>query len=165
MPRINLYVSEENKPLFDKAADILGEDSLSSAIASALKKAIEAKQAEQEGFEKVELEVGTTNNRMGESDNLKTIRFIGKELAWIRNLHGQTGSGDDRGTTYTLYLTQKGKFLLHIDEWSRWQGESSHSRYKVYESMREIEEKEGLDQLIREAKEALGEDLAIELDI
>lgn len=164
MPRINLYISEADKPIFDEAAEILGEESTSAAIATVLRRAVEAKKAELSGMETVELEIGYGSGKLGDTPDTQNIRFTGKEIAHYRNLHGQTRSGDDRGIDYHLYLTRKGKFLLFVDDWSRWQGEESSSRYEVFDSLNEIEEAVP-ERLIAEAKEAIGEDATIELDI
>jgi hypothetical protein len=115
-----------------------------------------------EEFKEIRLEAGTISGTMGEDNDLKVIKFRGRELASYRSYNGQTGSGDDRGMTHTLYQTEKGKFLLYAEEWSRWQGEANYRSYEVYDGLDEIKEPEGL---IREAKEALGQDPAEELDI
>src|SRR5690554_5062501 len=104
----NLYVREEDVQIFNEAAEILGEESLSAAIASVLRRAVEAKKAELEGMEQIELEVGTRSGVMSDTPDLKKIRFTGKELAFHRKLQGN----DTRGVDTTLYRTKKGKFLL-----------------------------------------------------
>lgn len=58
----------------------------------------------------------------------QVIRFSGEEVGFYRQLHGQFSSGDDRGTDYRLYKTPDGKYRVHIDTWSRWQGEESYAQ-------------------------------------
>lgn len=157
----NLYVREEDVQIFNEAAEILGEESLSAAIASVLRRAVEAKKAELEGMEQIELEVGSASGVPGDTPDMEKIRFTGKEIAFCRKLQGN----DTRGINYTLYRTKKGKFLLFVEDWSHWQGESSSSEYFVYDSLEEAEKGFAPTALIQEAKEALGEDSAKELDI
>jgi|AntDeeMinimDraft_6_1070357.scaffolds.fasta_scaffold32379_1 EXLDI family protein len=115
-------------------------------------------------LKEIRLMVGRISGIMGESDDTKEIKFIGRQLASYNFYHGKTSNGDDRGTTHTLYETKKGKYLLHTSNWSNWQGEYSHKRYDVYDSLEEMKE-EIPDGLIYEAKEELGQDPAEELDI
>jgi hypothetical protein len=115
-----------------------------------------------EELKEIRLTVGTISGTMGESDDTKEVKFTGRELACHNSYHGETSSGDDRGMTHTLYKTEKGKYLLHTDEWSRWDGEAGHKSYEIYDSLEEIEEPAGL---VQEAKKVLGLDPAEELDI
>ncbi|WP_229736222.1 hypothetical protein, partial [Kroppenstedtia guangzhouensis] len=93
MPRKNLYVTKDDEPIFDEAAEVLGEESLSAAIASVLRRAVEAKKAELEGMEQIELEVGTRSGVMGDTPDLQKIRFTGKEIAFTRQLQGNDTRG------------------------------------------------------------------------
>lgn len=161
MPRMNLYISEEDKPIFDQAAEMLGEESTSAAIAAVLRREVEAKKAELEGMEEIELEIGSGTGQLGDSPDYKKVRFTGRGLAHFRQLQGN----DTRGVDYDLYRSKKGKFLLYIDDWSRWQGEVSTSEYHIFETLQEVEEFGVPEGLIRDAKEEMGEDPAEELDI
>jgi hypothetical protein len=115
-----------------------------------------------EEMKEIRLEVGRVSGRAGEDNDLKVIKFTGRELASFRSYHGEVSSGDDRGMTHTLYQTEKGKFLIYTEEWSRWDGEADYKSYEVYDTLDEVKEPEGL---IREAKEALGLDPAEDLNI
>jgi hypothetical protein len=115
-----------------------------------------------EELKEIGLEVGRVSGRAGEDNDLKVIKFTGRQLASFRSYHGEVSSGDDRGIIRTLYQTEKGKFLLYMEEWSRWSGEDNHNSYSVYDTLDEIEKPGGL---IREAKEALGQDPAERLNI
>jgi EXLDI family protein len=115
-------------------------------------------------LKEIRLTVGRISGKMGESNDTKEIKFTGRQLASYNSYHGETSSGDDRGTAHTLYETEKGKYLVHTDNWSNWQGESSHKKYEVYETLEELEG-EVPDGLIYEAKEELGQDPAKELNI
>lgn len=81
---------------------------------------------EQQITNKVEVKVGSWD-RDGTFTG-EIIRFKGDEVASYNELHGQTGSQDDRGTEYTVYEVGDNQFRVHIETWSRWQGESSYAR-------------------------------------
>jgi len=115
-------------------------------------------------MKEIRLTVGRLSGKMGESDDTKEIKFNGKQIASYNSYHGETSSGDDRGTTHTLYKTEKDKFLLHTNRWSRWQGESSNKNYEIFDSIKEIQG-EVPDGLIYEAKEAMVQDPAEKLNI
>ena len=115
-------------------------------------------------MKEIRLMVGWISGKMGESNDTKEVKFKGRELANYNSYHGETSSGDDRGTTHTLYKTKKGNFLLYTERWSMWQGEGTNKKYEVYESIKVIPE-EIPDGLIYEAKEELGMDPAKKLNI
>ena len=66
--------------------------------------------------------------------NLKKVEFVAEELA-SRTEFGrsdQTGAlTDTRGTTETLYKTEDGRYVVYVEEWSKWQGEPN--RYRLVE--------------------------------
>ncbi|WP_188433988.1 hypothetical protein, partial [Kroppenstedtia guangzhouensis] len=99
---------------------------------------------------------------MGDTPDLQKIRFTGKEIAFTRQLQGN----DTRGVDCTLYLTKKRKFLLFVKDWSHWQGERTTTEYYIYDTLEDVEVSgHATGQLIRDARESIGEDPAIELDI
>jgi len=59
------------------------------------------------------------------SDTTRNVVFEAEELAELR----QAGTGrnggptDTRGTIQTLYKTSDGRLIVHVEEWSHWQGE------------------------------------------
>ena len=155
-----IYVKDTDLPLFEKA-EALGGETLSATIATALRRFVEVEEAKAGGMLEQQIEVGVFSDRS--SDDTRKIRFIGKQIASARVYSGQTGSQDDRGTDYTLYLTKKGKLLLCRKHWSRWQGEDTTVTYSIYDSLAEIEDVPG--SLIQDAGEALGIDTAEYLDV
>jgi hypothetical protein len=165
-----IYIKDEDKVIFEEAEKIFEKDSLSAIIAKSLKQYLEMEKAKKEGFEEILIEIGRKGGKPGESNNLKEIKFIGKELAYYRDYSGAQAS-DDRGTNIVLYLTRKNKYLLHSENWSRWQGEYSHMSYEIFDNLEDIEETEDESErgypasLIREAKEKLGQESADFLDI
>ena len=124
-------------------------------------------------MEEIRLNVGTVSNVRGEDDNLEKIKFEGQELATHRNLYGQASSQDDRGTDYPLYKTKKGKLLLYVESWSRWQNEASNYHNYIFNKIEDLEsgiptdygDMEVPSGLITKAKEALGMDPARELEV
>jgi len=61
-----------------------------------------------------------------QQDNTQVVEFEGEKLA-ERTTYGineRSGSlTDTRGTTQTLYKTSDGRYVIHIEQWSKWQGE------------------------------------------
>ena len=60
------------------------------------------------------------------NDTRRAVKFVGEELA-SRTKYGTASDGvtisDTRGVTETLYRADDGRLLVHINAWSRWQGE------------------------------------------
>lgn len=52
------------------------------------------------------------------------VRFTGEEIGSYTD-YSLAWSNDDRGMTYTLYRTPDGNYRVHVEHWSRWQGEDS----------------------------------------
>ncbi len=73
---------------------------------------------------KVEVEVGgyaPDGTFLGER-----LRFEAVELgSWTD--YRASSSSDDRGTTYTLYRPDGGRYRIHEYSWSRWQGEAGEA--------------------------------------
>lgn len=161
--RKNIYIRDEDQSVFEKA-EALGGDNFSAMIAEAVRRFVAVEEAKADGMTEIELEVGVYYSGPG-ADDTKKIKFIGKKIADANILSGQSSSHDDRGKNYTLYLTKKGKFLLHLEYWTRWQGENSRSSYKTFDSMTHLMRYEPPGSLIQEAGQRLGVDMAEYLDI
>ena len=163
MPAKTIYISEENLPLFERAEE-LGKDSLSAVIAEAVKRFVEAKEAEGKGLEEHILEVGLFRSQG--ADDTKKVKFIGRLLAEGTKYSGQTSSGDDRGTIYRIYKTRAGRIIVHWMEWTRWQGESSFADYAALTGLPDHGEQVAGEEdvttipgsILEEAAEALGEE-------
>jgi hypothetical protein len=168
--RKNIYIKDEDQELFKKA-EALGGGNFSAMIAKAVRHFVKFEEAKEQGMEEVELEVGVYYSGTG-FDDVKKVKFIGKKIADATICNGHTGSRDDQdqGTDYKLYLTKKGKFLLHRYFWirrrRRRQGKDSESWYNLYDSMSQLMSSGDLPgDLIHEAREALGVNLAEYLDV
>jgi len=63
-------------------------------------------------------------------ESLRTVEFEGEGLAQ-RNEYGYSarsgGLTDTRGIKETLYRADDGRFVVYVEEWSRWQGEPNTS--------------------------------------
>ena len=58
-------------------------------------------------------------------DNRRPVEFEGEEIAQ-RTEYGLGRDGattDTRGVTETLYRTADGRLVVHVEDWSHWQGE------------------------------------------
>jgi hypothetical protein len=68
-------------------------------------------------------------------DDLREVEFKGELLAQNRQVGEHRGNvSDTRGTIERLYRTDIGQLFVHIESWSRWQGEpTSYSLCEVNE--------------------------------
>ena len=55
-------------------------------------------------------------------DNLRPVKFEGEELA---NVTMYAGTDDTRGVTETLYRTEDGRLIVYVEDWTKWQGETT----------------------------------------
>lgn len=70
------------------------------------------------------------------NDTRRDVQFVGEELA-SRTEYGegrQGGITDSRGVTETLYKTDDDRLIVHVKDWSHWQGEPNEY------SLREVTE-------------------------
>ena len=69
-------------------------------------------------------------------DGRRSVEFKGVQLA-TRTEYGyhKANLTDTRGTTETLYQVEDGRMVVHVEDWSRWQGEpTTESLHKVTEA-------------------------------
>ena len=123
------YVKDEDVKLIEKAQQLLGEESLSTLVVNAVKKAIELEEAKQQGFNEISLQIGY----WGEE---RTKKFLGRLLVEQRVLTGKLPSRDDRYINYNIYETIKGKIVVHAEYVTRWQGERGWSDMRVYPDLK-----------------------------
>lgn len=78
----------------------------------------------------IEVRVGTYVVGSGGivQDDTRLVRFEGEELAKRTRYHYDNGQqlSNTRGVTETLYRTGDGRLVVHVEEWSRWQGEPDY---------------------------------------
>jgi hypothetical protein len=78
-------------------------------------------------MESIKLYIGTIQSNSGGivQDTRRPVEFVGEELA-CRTEYGTGRNGgitDTRGVTETLYKTDDGRLIVHVEAWSHWQGE------------------------------------------
>lgn len=164
MPNKTIYVPEADLPIFEKAQELAG-DNLSSTIARALRKFVEAREQQDRGYEEVTVKVG----KIAYSQK----RFTGRLLAKGRIL----GPQHPRLESISAYHTAKGKFAVHIKSspnWdyqprkhsddAYWTDEREEFRLEIYESLDELREHLP-DELYQATTQALNEDPIETLDI
>ena len=69
-------------------------------------------------------------------DGRREVAFDGEKVGSITTYGYDTRGNltDTRGTTETLYRTADGRLVVHVDDWSRWQGEpNTESLHQVTE--------------------------------
>ncbi|MCO1657511.1 EXLDI protein [Pseudonocardia humida] len=99
VPNKTIYVSDEDLPLFKRAAELAG-GSLSAAIGAALRRYVDAEEGRTEGFDEITVRVGVGVGRK--------VRFSGILL-------GKLGrSTSTREEEYRVYRTRSGKFAVHV---------------------------------------------------
>ncbi|MFI6498963.1 EXLDI protein [Nonomuraea typhae] len=107
VPNKTIYVSDDDLPLFERAQR-LAAGSLSSAIATALRRYVAEEEAGMQSFEDVTVQVGDPGNR-------RTKRFTGRGLArWVHH------TGGDHVEIFTVYLTSKGRYAVHVERAPNW---------------------------------------------
>lgn len=153
LPRRTIYVRDEDQDIWERAAAITGEESLSSFVTEALRRLIltREQQAGQSPYKRIELLVGAEDPRTGIISSNRTVAFTGRCIV--------------QGPI-EVYETPKHRLLFYYRE-------SGYGFYAVYES---LEEAAGVESeatgdpfyspdLIAKVAEALGHDWVEELDI
>jgi EXLDI family protein len=111
MPNKTIYVADADLSVFERAQDLAGEN-LSSTIARALRRFIEAEEARQMGFAEITV-------KTGDKGTYTNKQFIGRELARRRHREPDTR----RIVTQTVFQTAKGRLVLYVKsspDWSDW---------------------------------------------
>lgn len=81
--------------------------------------------SKQEGTITVNIGSVVANNGGVMQDNQLVVEFEGRKLA-ERTEYGYVDGGgvtDLYGVTETLYQTEDGRYVVHVNDWSRWRGE------------------------------------------
>ncbi|MCD6552438.1 MAG: hypothetical protein J7M16_00350 [Anaerolineae bacterium] len=81
-------------------------------------------------METIEVQVGTyvVGNGGIVQDSRRPVVFEGEEVAKHTEYFYDNGQrlSDTRGVTQTLYRVSDGRLVVHVEEWSRWQGEPNY---------------------------------------
>lgn len=100
-------------------------------------------------MDRITVHVGTEcSTRSGMPvDRMRPVEFEGEKLAQVNDFHG---GSDTRGVTETLYETADGRYVVYVENWTKWQGETS--TYELVEAAMEDFEPGGrFEMLGREA--------------
>lgn len=69
----------------------------------------------------ISVKIGSIENISGrQQDFTQEVVFAGEELGQRSIL---TGDNDSRGVVETLYRAANGRLIVHVKDWSHWQGE------------------------------------------
>jgi len=82
-------------------------------------------------MDRIRLHIGSVvSGGIGTNDNRRDVEFVGEELARRTeyDIKDDGSVSDSRGTTETLYRTADGRYVVHVKDWSYWQGETTTYR-------------------------------------
>jgi len=86
----------------------------------------------------ITVQIGSVVTASGgvQQDNRREVKFTGEEVASRTEYGMHKGSATDtRGVNETLYRTDAGRLIVHVEDWSRWQGEpNTYSLHEVTEA-------------------------------
>ena len=106
MPNKTIYVSDGDLKLYQRAQELAGGN-LSAAIASALKRYVDANEGLLQGFDDLTVRVGVGGSG-------RKVRFTGVLVGeWM-------DMADKRHTEYRVYRGRTGKYVLHIERSPDW---------------------------------------------
>jgi len=107
MAKKTIYVPDADMDVFEQAKRYAG-NSISSVIVKALKDYVVAREKEDHGYETFNLFDGIEYQVEGTREG-ENVQFVGKLLS----SKPVADEENAQHTTYSLYLTRKGKLLLH----------------------------------------------------
>lgn len=107
MPTKNVYVSDADLPLFERAADLAG--ALSTAVAAGLQLYVAQQEKERKSAEMNLIELEVDDGPM-----VTTKRFAGRQ---VLRYEAQEGL---RATVFRVYRTAKGQYAIHIRNAPNW---------------------------------------------
>jgi EXLDI family protein len=114
VPNKTIYVSDSDLPLYQRAQDLAGGN-LSSAIATALRRYVDAEEGRREGYEEIKVRVGPGRGRK--------VRFVAVLLAmW-------STTTPTRGEVYRVYRSRGGRFVVHIERTPEWKDSGSSGNW------------------------------------
>jgi EXLDI family protein len=108
VPNKTIYVSDGDLPLYQRAQELAGGN-LSSAIAKALRRWVDAAEGLSEGFQDITVRVGVGVGRK--------VRFVGVLVGeWVDAGASRSGMPD----AYRVYRGRSGKFVVHVERSPDW---------------------------------------------
>ncbi len=113
MPNKTIYVADGDLPLYQRAQELAG-GSLSAAITTALRRYVDQKDGQDEGFEEITVKVGIKGAQ-------RKQRFVGLRLGeWNQNV-------GNRVEMFRIYRARSGRFVLHVERSEDWHYGSEYS--------------------------------------
>ena len=105
VPNKTIYVSDGDLPLYQRAQELAGGN-LSSAIAKALKRFVDAEESLLEGFDEITVRVGVGTGRK--------VRFTGVLVGeWL-------GTRDKAADHTRVFRGRTGRFVVHVERSADW---------------------------------------------
>jgi EXLDI family protein len=101
VPNKTIYVSDDDLSLYRRAQELAGGN-LSAAIATALRRFVDAEEGRREGFDEITVRVDPGGRK---------VRFSGVLLGEWAN----SSSSSSRWEVFRVYRSRTGKFVLHTD--------------------------------------------------
>lgn len=142
MPNRTIYVGQSDVALFQRAQELTGGN-LSAAITRALQCFVETEEAHREGFDEVEV-------RVGSEGVYHRKRFVARRIAQGK----RPASEGRRGEWIAVYHTRKGRFAVHRKQFDEapkaehtpW-GDPEDPRYTIeyWNSVTEFDNEPGWD--------------------
>ena len=117
MPNKTIYVSDSDLQLYERAQELAGGN-LSAAIALALRRFVEVREAIREGYDEITVHVGVGKGRK--------LRFSGMLLGEWQ--HYMMNSEE----LYRVYRTPKGKFPVYLQRSPEWTPGSNAVGWRKY---------------------------------
>jgi EXLDI family protein len=116
----NIYVSDSDLPLLERAARLAG--GVSAAVMAGVRLYLEQKERAQRNNEMHQIEVKVQDGAL-----LRTKRFSGRELLrYVTREHY-------RARTYRVYVTARGQFAVHVRDSADWNAWSSPDDDRMWE--------------------------------
>lgn len=163
MPKMTIYVRDEDTLLFEKAKLLDNEGSLSAVLAQALRDYLTKIEVLTDGFQPIELKIGYGLRRDG-SGTFRIIRFTGKLAA--KSIQENKSFAFSQYYNWYVYSTQKGGWVVlreecNLDDSFIPQYEAT-TKYWTARTVEELEQLANIDdpgvpkELIGLAKDAIG---------
>jgi hypothetical protein len=97
----------------------------------------------------------TVRDETGRRYKFRGLRIGDADTQWIR------GREQSRWTETSLYVTDKGKYVVSVTNITLWQGETNSYRYSIHDSLDDVENQDVLDDMWKYLRTELG----VEIDL
>lgn len=159
MGKTTIYFNKDAEKIYQEAKVYAG-DNLSAVIVEGLKLYVEKMESRAKSMEEVVIFEGQ-HYPLDQMSQGKNLRFIGTLLSEYKT---QDVYGDGTTIKYRLYLTRKGKFLMHKLEMES-HGAMDESTYKVFDTWPEVTAEGYPLQMLNEARKKIPDVTSEDLDV